>query len=204
MEIVERENTHAVLADKVKRLIRVGEELPEMVLQSRLSSIGFFEFDEIFTDECWQAITRLRETIQDESDIFICPIKPDAAHFLKFWSNYGDLIYPGIEQRSALWDAQFDQPDKYPQDEMILCMNQLVVSSMDERWAIWADRDLGVALIGVMQDVLKKNEILGFFEAVEISIVTAETAAKNFIANNFAHQVLPEGFEEKIRVAYGS
>jgi hypothetical protein len=162
MSFIERKNLFQQKQAEIDSLITRQNQLPEQVFNSEISGYLFFHFDEIFTGEFFEKMKSFLNAI-GEARLTLAVIKPDPEEY--FYRNFGK--YPAVE--FSVKDTSDDylvsleeNPNDSPADALNYNSDILVLYSERLKWAIYADRNFELGIIGFKEENLK-NMFMSIF-----------------------------------------
>ncbi|MEB2269934.1 hypothetical protein LAV33_06610 [Bacillus safensis] len=124
--------------------------LPQQVFHKNFDCFLFQEFDWAISDDILPTIKELLNVTQDR-EFLTAVLKPDPVdYFLKEFGYYNwlktSVNISGEDYVNALWT----HPKGSIADNIITNSNIVVWLSRSLQWAIWADRDLEICIIGMV------------------------------------------------------
>ncbi len=134
----------------VDHVFETNKELPQQVFRKTFDCFLFQEFDWALSDDILPTIKELSTVTQDR-EFLTAVLQPDPTpYYLKEFGYYhwlkASVNISGEDYVNALW--------MYPKgsiaDNIITNSNIVVWLSHSLQWAIWADRDMEICIIGMV------------------------------------------------------
>ena len=174
-------------------------QLPQQVFRHGMARVQFFEFGEVVTAEFWRILASLGRHYRD-NEVLVTTIDPTPQYFHDHFGYFGLLrlpVNPDPERYIAAWRFA---PEKSRADSLNDHGEVLAYTGTSGGWGVWADREFGIAIIGVRATdgieppaKLVSNGIQ--FKSLEVSV--------DIIGLAWAGSVAPADFRDEFRRNYG-
>lgn len=140
----------------IESLVIRDRRLPEQVLKKPLSHFTFIDADGILLRSFFERIKSFLSKIGGKR-CYLMVIEPDPVSY--FFENFRK--YPVIEMSIDDTADEYlriiqEDPGDSPADAVAYNGRILLLYSDSAKWIVYADRDLGLAVIGVVEESLKK------------------------------------------------
>ncbi|AVM24720.1 hypothetical protein [Bacillus pumilus] len=134
----------------VDHVFDIKKELPQQVFRKTFDCFLFQEFDWALSDDILPTIKELSAVTQDR-EFLTAVLQPDPAeYYLKEFGYYNwlkaSVDITGEDYVNALWT----HPKEPIADDIITNSYIVVWLSHSLKWAIWADRDMEICIIGMV------------------------------------------------------
>ncbi|WP_144486656.1 hypothetical protein [Bacillus pumilus] len=134
----------------VDHVFDTNKEIPQQVFSKTFDCFLFQEFDWALSDEILPTIKELSFVTQDR-EFLTAVLQPDpTAYYLKEFGYYhwlkASVNISGEDYVNALWM----HPKGSIADNILTNSNIVVWLSHSLQWAIWADRDMEICIIGMV------------------------------------------------------
>lgn len=183
----------------VKEIFELNNSLPKNVFLSQFSHFKFNEFEWLTYDEFWEFIKTLSNITGDNS-VIVSVINPDPIEYHYKQFNFFNTVtipknFSVEEYRNVL---NFHLPDSEA-DAIINNSNVVSIFSNSKKWAIWADRNYGIMILGFNFDEIEVFNELNFEEWASIednNIIT------NWVSYNFENETEIKNFVDELYLNY--
>ncbi|WAT79436.1 hypothetical protein [Bacillus safensis] len=147
---VRSEKEFRVYQNLVDHVFDQNKRLPQQVFRKNFDCFLFQEFDWALSDDILPTIKELLNVTQDR-EFLTGVLKPDPVdYYLKEFGYYNwlkaSVNISGEDYVNALWT----HPKDSIADNIITNSNIVVWLSHSLQWAIWADRDMEICIIGMV------------------------------------------------------
>lgn len=147
---VRSEKEFRVYQNIVDHVFNQNKRLPQQVFRKNFDCFLFQEFDWALSDDILPTIKELLNVTQDR-EFLTAVLKPDPVdYYLKEFGYYNwlkaSVNISGEDYVNALWT----HPKDSIADNIITNSNIVVWLSHSLQWAIWADRDMEICIIGMV------------------------------------------------------
>lgn len=134
----------------VDHVFETNKELPQQVFRKTFDCFLFQEFDWALSDDILPTIKELSTVTQDR-EFLTAVLQPDPTdYYLKEFGYYhwlkASVDISGEDYVNALWM----HPKGAIADNIITNSNIVVWLAHSLQWAIWADRDMEICIIGMV------------------------------------------------------
>jgi len=182
-----------------KEIFKLNSNLPENVFLTQFSNFKFNEFEWLMYDEFWDFMKILSDITGDDS-VIISVIDPDPIEYHYKQFNFFNTVripkeFSVEEYRDVL---NFHLPDSEA-DAIINNSNVISIFSNSKKWAIWADRNYGIMILGFNYDEVGEFNKLDFKDWTSITDINIIT---NWISYNFENETEIKNFADELYLNY--
>ncbi|MCC9087913.1 hypothetical protein [Bacillus pumilus] len=147
---VRSEKEYRFYQDLVDHVFDQNKRLPQQVFRKNFDCFLFQEFEWALSDDILPTIKDLLNSTSDR-EFLTAVLKPDPVdYYLKEFGYYNwlkaSVSISGEDYVNALWT----NPKGSIADNIITNSNIVVWLSRSLQWAIWADRDMEICIIGMV------------------------------------------------------
>ena len=147
---VRSEKEYRFYQDLVDHVFDQNKRLPQQVFRKNFDCFLFQEFEWALSDDILPTIKDLLNSTSDR-EFLTAVLKPDPVdYYLKEFGYYNwlkaSVSISGEDYVNALWT----NPKGSIADNIITNSNIVVLLSCSLQWAIWADRDMEICIIGMV------------------------------------------------------
>jgi hypothetical protein len=140
----------------LQRYFRLEHRLPSQVFQPSHVTVAFTEFERIASPEFAQVLDWLAAVCEEDSFSLAVVAPEPEAYFRRHFGYYGLAHFSGMRQSSALLDTLAFEPLNSPADALTYNGSLLALAADNGGWLIWAERELGVAVLGAKRGLSEK------------------------------------------------
>lgn len=181
-------------AHDIASSVYTDRRLPDQVFKVRSQHFRLFDFDEVFEQRFWELLVEVAVTHGD-LQVTLGVVDPDPTYFKRHFGYFGAAIL-SVTSLSAEYQSLFSrEPDDSPADALRHNSNVIAFCSGSHRWAVWAQRDLG---IGSVTLGVSPNSSLSL-NGGRIRLYSAEEALESLVAPNFVTTGIPRTIAESLR-----
>lgn len=180
----------------VREIFECNNRIPNQVFKS-LNYFLICDFDKalgsLFQDELENILLT-----SDDDYLIMGVLDPDPVSF--FYKEYGCYNWLHIFANMSkyhYWDLLNMHPTNNPIDILLINTNVVVWASPTKKWAIWGERDYGIAILGFdknskLKQQIKENDTWGKMDDDFATLVSY----------NFKDFKLPKNIKEKLFLHY--
>ncbi|MBK7706134.1 MAG: hypothetical protein IPJ30_10215 [Acidobacteria bacterium] len=182
---MERKNLFQKKQSEIDSLITRQNQLPEQVFNSEISGYLFFHFDEIFTGDFFERMKSFLKASNEEK-LTLAVLKPDPENY--FFRNFGKypVVECSVKDTSDAYLAGIEEtPNDSPADALVYNSDIVILYSENLKWAIYADRNFELGIIGFKEDSLKNVFISIFGSDFVLNVKEAITEVLSLV---YSHQ----------------
>lgn len=181
----------------VKEMFHYNRCLPEQVFQSTCNHYFICDIDKALGGPFQDELQNLASIFKDDY-IIMGILNPDpVTYYYRKIGYYNWLHIPANAPENYYWDMLTIEPDGTPFDSLLFNSYTMVWASPSKQWAIWGERDYGVAILGLD----KRNKLYTNIQENDTWGKMDEDFA-TLISYNFKDFKLPKDSKEKLFLHY--
>jgi hypothetical protein len=135
---------------KIDRIVDRSAALPDQVFVTRPVAFHIIDFDQLWSEEFFDDAQRLTKRAGDESFTFVV-LRPDPDNY--YHAEFGKfplVRFSNADPAQGYLDELHQDPGDSPADAIAYNSEVVLVFPASARWAIYGDRNLEIAIVGVM------------------------------------------------------
>jgi hypothetical protein len=184
--IEDRAGLEAVYAD-LRPIMDLSARLPASPFR-RTGTDSLCEFERFRGGTFGPLLAALADQYNDEY-VSGVSVDPDPEYYHEFYETFGAFRISASGVASAYWDALSYQPSDDATGALLFAADVLCVAGSSGSWAIWGERQIGVAVVRTDRSDLSWRQGSNLF-------VSPVAALRDFVEPNFNREPLPEDFRE--------
>ncbi|WP_234399865.1 diadenosine tetraphosphatase [Paenibacillus popilliae] len=181
----------------VKELLKYEERLPKQIFKEPLNYYYICDIDNAMGGP-FEDVLRNLAFISNDDYIIMGMLNPDpVTYYYKEFGYYNWLHIPANMPEDYYWDMLNVEPNQSPPDALLFNSFVMVWASPSKQWAIWGERDYGIAVLGFHKDGVMRQQI----HENEIWRKMDDEVA-DLISLNFRGFTLPKDIKEELFLHY--
>lgn len=172
-------------------------ELPEQVFSQSFKNFKFEEFDWAMDFEFWNTLKQLAFQTKDDF-ILVAVLDPNPIeYFYKEFKYYNWISLPIDLSVDEYYEILEYGPEESPADAILYNSRIVVWLSPSMTWAIWAEREYGICIVGFSD----KDHLNNFFPLLT-SWRSIDETVLSWIEANFKNEELFQKFIKSLHLNY--
>ncbi|GAC42257.1 hypothetical protein [Paenibacillus popilliae] len=178
-------------------MLKYKERLPKQIFKSPLDFFLICEIENAMGGPFENALKELAATSRDDY-IIMGILDPDpVTYYYKEFGYYNWIHLPANMNEDYYWDMLNVEPKESPADTLVDNSYIMAWASPTNQWAIWGERDYGIAILGVNKKSIMRKRI----PENEIWMEMGDDVAE-IISLNFKKFILPQEIKETLFLHY--
>jgi hypothetical protein len=143
----------------IKEMFKYDRRLPKQIFKSPLDYFLICDLDKAIGGQFHNELKNLVSVSKDDY-IIMGILDPDPVTFYcKEFGFYNWLRIPANMSEDYYWNMLNFEPNGRPVDCILCNSNTIVWASPSKQWAIWGERQYGIAILGFNKDSELKQQI---------------------------------------------
>lgn len=195
------EQSFARVVSILGSVFELSQNLPAQVFRAPLTQFRFLEFGQVMRPGFWTLLSGFAK-LCEEREVAVAVLDPHMrSYFHTHFGYYGAIVLPTSASDAQYFDMLAAEPSGSPADAIIYNGRRLVFCGESSNWGIWADRHMGIGVLGVRGSLVPK---LPESLAREFEWFTAEEAVEGLMALEWAAQEVPPEVAAALRRNYSA
>jgi len=198
MRFLNKQSEYAINRKIVSSVIKRESALPDQVFKDCMKQFLFITFDLVLMRQFFMHMKSFMHAI-GEKDFMFSVINPAPdAYFYKHFSKYSVIAISIADSEDDYIAALDSDPGNSPADAIMHNSNLILIHSTTSKWAIYAERELGIAVCSFID----KSTRDVFFNEFEIGSVRDIDGAIKLMGLAFKNKTVPVDIERAFRNSY--
>lgn len=159
MENLRDANQLVALTATVEKMIYTNVALPSQVFKT-LQAVRFMPFDVVLRPEFFEGLVRCLAA-HGQSKFFLLTVSPTIVEQIRDFHSGGCFIFNVSDSSAEYLATLHHYPIESRADGLAYSADRFLMSSMSGNWAVFADRDSDLAMVG-----FASPELRGAFERI--------------------------------------
>lgn len=167
---------------------------PEQVFQPDRHCLGFEEFDWALSGGFWPFVQAVAQACHD-TEVLIAVLDPTPSWYFGEFNYFNWIELPVSASADEYWRAIDTAPPGHSADSVLINSETVLWMGNSERWGIFGERSFGICAFGSDTETNPAN-------VDDVNWRSVDEALTGLVALNFAGQVVPASFADRLRDCY--
>lgn len=182
---------------KINEAFNTEKKLPEQVFRQSFKNFKFEEFDWAMDLEFWNTLKKLALQTKDDF-VLVAVLDPNPIeYFYKEFKYYNWIRLPIDLSVDEYYEILEYGPEESPADAILYNSYTVVWLSPSMRWAIWAEREYGICIVG-----FNDKDHLNNLVPLLTSWRSIDETVLSWIEANFENEEIFQKFIESLYLNY--